>query len=359
MSMAKPLRAAIVGCGAIACGNDAQWLRQRESRPPLTHAGAYRVNPATTLVAAADVDRARLERFGRDWGVSALYADYRELLRKERVDMLSVCTPTALHAEVVAEAARLGVQAVFCEKPLASDPHEAWAALQACEESGTALAVNYFRRWNPTIEVLAGEFASGELGAIRRVNAFYARGIRNNGTHVLHLIHWLVGPIRAVQAVRFDALEDGDLSADALCLTEGEVPCFLHACHQADFNIFEVDILTDRARVRITENGRRIERYRVSQDPHYAQYTLLDSQPEVTLTAWQVCFSRVVDDLVACLGTGTAPRCGGREAYDALRVAAAIQTSAREGGRKMDVPSIAAPLSAPSGKPAGSAKGLV
>lgn len=349
--MGKPLRAAIVGCGAIACGNDAQWLHQPGARPPLTHAGAYRIHPATILVAAAEVDRARLEQFGRDWGVSALYSDYREMLWKEKVDILSVCTPPSFHAEMVSEAARLGVRAVFCEKPLAADPKEAQAALQACEDNGTVLAVNYLRRWNATLAEWARKLAAGDLGRIRRATASYTKGILTNGTHAIDLILWWVGPLKWVQTVGPVQCDNGDISVDALCLAEAGVPCYLQACRQEDFNILELDLLTDRGRIRLTENGRRIERYRAIQDPSYPQYSILESDPEVTLTAWQECLPRAVEDLIACLQKGTPPRCSGGEAYDALTVAAAIHASAREGGRRVEIASIGSPIQAASGHP--------
>lgn len=341
--MGKRLRAAIVGCGSIACGNDAEWLRSGGRTAPLTHAGAYRYNPNTVLVAAADVDRVRLEQFGRDWGVTALYTDYKEMMRREGLDILSVCAPSTLHARIIREASRHGLAAVFCEKPLAADPDEALAIIQACERSQTTLAVNYFRRWNATLEAWAGRLASGELGKIRRVNAYYTKGIVGNGTHVVDLLLWLVGRIRAVRALRSVTSQAGDLEVDALVLTETEVPCYLHACRQEDFNFLEIDLLTDRGRVRVTENGRRIEHYDVGQDPYYRQYTILNPEPDVTLTAWQDCLDLAVKDVVRCLAHGTKPKCGGREAYEALKVATAIQTSAREGGRVVEVSSIDMP----------------
>lgn len=335
--MADRLRTAIIGCGAIGCRNDRYWWRNKGEGFPLTHAGAYRANPTTALVAAADINQDRLEGFGQEWGVTALYSDFRKMLDKERVEVLSICTPTAWHAEMVREACVRGVRAVFCEKPLASDTREALAAIHACERSRIVLAVNYFRRWNATIEVVAGELASGSMGRIRRVNAFYTRGIRNNGTHALDLIHWLVGPIRTAQAVRFESFEDGDFSVDALCLSEGEVPCYLHACRQADFNIFEVDIMTDWVRLRITENGRRIERYEVKPDDSYEQYRILKATPQVITTAWEACFVRAVEDLITCVRTGGKPRCGSGEAYNALVVAEAIVRSAQCGGQQVSV----------------------
>lgn len=334
--MVKPLRAALVGCGAIACGNDEQWLRDLRLGLPLTHAGAYRSNPDITLVSGADVNRARAERFGADWGAAA-YTDYKEMLRREHPDILSVCTPPSLHAEMVFEACRHGVRVIFCEKPLAMNTDQALVAMRACEESHTVLAVNHFRRWNPTLEAWRERLVSGKLGVVRRVNAYYTRDIVENGTHAIDLIHWLIGPIRSVRAIRWWTTDNRHLMVDALCTAGTEIPCYLLACRQDDFNILELDILTDRGRVKLTQNARRIESHVVIPDPHYRQYLILSPDPVVTPTAWQDCLGRAVEELVHCFRTIGTPRCSGSEGYAALRVAEAIRTSAASEGRLLEL----------------------
>lgn len=342
--MARPLRVAIIGCGAVAGGDDAAWPRGTAERLPLTHAGAYRMSPFTTLVAAADVNAEQLARFGNDWGVTALYADYREMLRREKLDILSICTPPAVHAGIVVEACRAGLSGIFCEKPLADDPTEALAAWRACEQSGTMLAVNYFRRWNSTIAIWAGRLAAGELGTIRRATAYYTKGIVQNGTHAIDLLHWFVGRIENVQALRWAEERGNDLAVDALCLSETGVPCYLQACRQEDFNILEIELLTDQGRLRLAENGRRLEWQGVREDPYYARYRMLNAEATVVKTAWQDCFSLAVQELVESVERRIAPRCGGQEAYEAVVVAAAIRMSAREKGARIDVGTALAPV---------------
>lgn len=345
--MGKQFRAVLIGCGAIGCRNDTARLRSGIGLP-LSHAGAYRLHPEIELVAAADPDRDRLREFGEAWGVVALYPDYRELLMKEAVDLLSVCTPTPLHVEIVGEACGRGAKAVFCEKPLAATPGEALAVIRACKASGTILAVNYVRRWNPTLGALAARLAAGEFGEIRRATAYYTKGIANNGTHVVDLLGWFVGPIRSVRALRATQEDGGDLAADALCLTETGVPCYLQAYRQEDFNILELDLLTSCGRLRVAANGRRIEWYRAGPDPAYAQYRVLAADPEVTPTEWERCLSLAVEDLVTCLKAGGRPACEGAEACEALRVTSAILASHEEGGRTVELSEVEGAEPAPA-----------
>jgi len=336
--MDRRIRAGLIGCGVIGCGNDVEWLSSDgKAGAPLTHAGAYRRNADTDLVAAADIDQARLQQFGREWGVTALYTDYQDMLAKESLDVVSVCLPSELHGAVVRAASQRNLPAVLCEKPLATDPDEALGLLRDCERSKTILAVNYFRRWNATLEQWAARLASGELGQIRRANAYYTKGVVQNGTHAIDLLHWLVGRMASVQALHTSGERDGDMAVDALCLTEKGIPCYLQACRQEDSNVLEIDVLTDRGRVRVAENGRRIEHYTVKPDPYYRQYTILNAEPDVTETAWQDSLGRAVEDVLHCLATGAKPKCSGWDAYEALQVAAAVVASAWQDGRRVAI----------------------
>ncbi len=99
-------RAAIVGTGRIASTYDDEVTDRRdpafyqgEHRQaglytvlPVSHAGAFATTPGFRLVAAANRTEPKLRAFGERWGVRALYADFRAMLRDERPDVVSVCT---------------------------------------------------------------------------------------------------------------------------------------------------------------------------------------------------------------------------------------------------------------------------
>lgn len=342
--MARTYRVAVLGCGGIAGRNDSLrgWV---PGRAPLSHAGAFRSHPRTELVAAADPDPVRLEEFGRTWGIRALYADYRSLLQREAVEIISICAPTSLHARMVEDAVARGAKALLCEKPLAANLSEAVRASTAAHQHGVTLLVNYGRRWNAALRELAHELQRGAWGAVRRVSVYYPGGIVSNGTHALDLIRWLVGEIAVVKALSVLPHEQLDPPLDALCRTDSGVPCLLQSCNPADFSLLEMDILTERGRVRVSTNGRQIERARAEADPYFAGYRLL-STSEVRPTDWEEALMRTVEDLVECLESGRKPLCGGEEAVKALRAAAAVMLSARRDGA--EVPLASLPICVPS-----------
>ena len=75
------------------------------------HAVAYRCLPELArLVAVADVDKDRANAAKREHGFAEIYTDYRELLGRDNIDVVSICTPPHLHSRMVIEALDAGME---------------------------------------------------------------------------------------------------------------------------------------------------------------------------------------------------------------------------------------------------------
>jgi predicted dehydrogenase len=83
------------------------------------HARGYRAAPDAHLVALEDLNLDHARAFQEQHGGDAVYQNYREMLARERLDIVSICTWPHLHAEMVIACAEAGVRAVHCEKPMA------------------------------------------------------------------------------------------------------------------------------------------------------------------------------------------------------------------------------------------------
>lgn len=101
--MATGYRVGVIGCGNIA---------QR-------HAKAYQSVPGFDLVAGAEPNAETAQVFQENFAIPAMYADPEEMLQKESLDVVSVCTWHGLHAPQTLMAAAYGAKAVLCEKPMA------------------------------------------------------------------------------------------------------------------------------------------------------------------------------------------------------------------------------------------------
>lgn len=185
--------------GVIGAGRIASTIQDEiETGPfsfllPYSHAGAYAAHPATAVVAVADVNAERRDAFGERWGVERRYTDYREMLAQESLDLVSICVPTRVHAEVMMAVAGSGVRGVFMEKPIARTLREADAMIEAGERAGIATVVNHVRTFDPYYRRIRWLIESGAIGRVRGVMAHWHEGMSFGGSHLFDLLRSLLG----------------------------------------------------------------------------------------------------------------------------------------------------------------------
>ena len=191
-----PYRAGVIGCGTIGStmsddvlDSSARWLL------PFGHAACYQQMSRTTLVGGADVEAGRRRAFGKRWGVPTerVYADYRDLLERESLEVVSISTPSPLHAEAAMAAVEAGVKAIFLEKPIASNLADARRVVDACASAGIALSVNHTRRGDHTYRRARRLIDEGVIGHMHSLTAFQSGSLMFGGTHLFDTMNYLVG----------------------------------------------------------------------------------------------------------------------------------------------------------------------
>ncbi len=129
------------------------------------HVNGFREHPGVEVVAAADTDAQRLRSTGERLAIPALYASAKEMLRKEKLDIVSVATPNKFHKPLTLLALKAGCH-VLCEKPMAMNANEAREMLQAARRAGKRLMINFSFRFTPQSWALKKEVDSGFLGKV-------------------------------------------------------------------------------------------------------------------------------------------------------------------------------------------------
>ncbi len=223
-------RAAIIGVGRIGNSYDDEVVErqppsyyQGENRHtglyvihPINHAEAYQTTLGFTLVAAANRGREKLNAFGERRGVKALYSDFRQLLRDEHPDVVSVCTQSPEKAEITLAAAEAGVKAIIVEKALATSMAEADAMLAACERNGVLLAVNHPNRFSALVRQSKTLVEAGALGQLTGVTVHGGGGMLHVGTHTFDLMRYWAGDAVELYAQVPDYAPAQDLPARGL-----------------------------------------------------------------------------------------------------------------------------------------------
>jgi predicted dehydrogenase len=237
-------RAAIIGTGRIGSTYDDEVVDRHDPASyrgdlrhcglytvlPVNHAGAYATTPGFSLVAAANRGEGKLRAFGERWGVRALYTDFRELLRQERPDVVSVCTQSAEKAEVVVGAAGAGVRAIIVEKALATSMAEADAMLAACERHGATLVVNHPNRFSQVNRRAKELIDGGAIGTLGSVAGYASSGMLHVGTHTFDILRYWAGDVVEVDARIPNYAPDRDLAASGMLrFASGVVGFFDHA----------------------------------------------------------------------------------------------------------------------------------
>lgn len=272
--MSDVLSALIVGCGNIAGGYD----EARDGPEVLTHAGAYAANRRFAVTACVEPDAARRAAFMKRWNIPTGFADLAACGASGMAfDVASVCTPTAAHEAALEALLTLPVRAVFCEKPLTGDPARSRALAAAYAEAERPLAVNYMRRWMASMADLRAAIAEGKYGGVQSVVGHYAKGVVNCGSHMIDLLHFLIGPLtaRAVLRRQEDYSAD-DPTLDARLDGPGGVPVYLIGNDSRAFFTFEIDIMMTEGRVIIEDLGGAIRLRPVIANPLFPSYRGLD-----------------------------------------------------------------------------------
>ncbi|HYF48980.1 MAG TPA: Gfo/Idh/MocA family oxidoreductase [Planctomycetota bacterium] len=163
------------------------------------HAVGYQqVKQDCEIVACADIVRENGEAFAEMFGVpkNAVYTSYHDMLAKEKLDIVSICTWPKLHAQMAIDAAKHKPKAIFCEKPMAYNFGDCKRMHQVCVENGTQLCFNHQRRYGKPFRIARKLIEEGAIGKLQRVE-FCCGDIYDYGTHSFDLSGYLAGDINA------------------------------------------------------------------------------------------------------------------------------------------------------------------
>lgn len=207
-----------LGVGLISVG----WMGKMHSRAYTSLPLIYpELGVRSRLVRAADTAETG-RTYARDvLGYESVVADYHEVLADPEVDVVSICSPNFLHAEMGVAAARAG-KPFWIEKPVGRGVEDTRLVESAADEAGVITSIGFNYRNPPAVQRAKQLIDSGALGRITNIRGRYFGGFSSNPDdpltwrfvralsgsgvlgdlmgHLVDQIHYLVGPIAAVTA---------------------------------------------------------------------------------------------------------------------------------------------------------------
>jgi len=337
MSETEPtLKAAVIGLGFVGAGDQVSGdaIGQKVVNLDGTHAEALAAHARVQLVAGSSRNEGRRRSFEERLGVRKTYTDWREMLRAEELDIVSVATNSPFHAEITVGCAEAGVRAVLCEKPIATRLGDADRTVRACREHGTLLAVSHNRRWHPLWRSVRDEIRSGTIGDVSHAMVHWSGGrLGNVGTHWFDALRLLLGADAKAVSGRLDPVLGPDCRGPnyrdpggwgVVDFSSG-VKAFVHAPQNAKQPLLlrivgslgQVTLLGDEALIEQWDGQTRA----ISPPP--------DGPSSMELA---------VRDIVKCLTDGGRPACTGEDGLAALEIIIGIHVSDRLRGQWVDLP---------------------
>ena len=220
------IRIAIVGTGGIAHEHMKAYLALKDR---------------CRVMALVDIIPGKAKKFAEEFGLSCdTYEDHRDILTRQDIDLVDVCTPPYCHASITINALRSGKHAV-CEKPMAASLEECDDMLKARDESGKILSVIAQNRFRKPIRDLKALIDSGIAGPVRHaaIDSFWWRAHNyydlwwrgtwekegggctlNHAVHHIDMLGWMMGLPQRVTSVMANTAHDNaeveDLSVSVM-----------------------------------------------------------------------------------------------------------------------------------------------
>ncbi|SNX56863.1 predicted dehydrogenase [Streptomyces sp. TLI_55] len=334
----RRVRVAVIGTGAIA----------RDSHLPALAKLAE--EGETEVVAAVDIDATSVEDFCTAGGIPHAYTDLDRMLREQRPDLVTICTPPTLHREQSIAALRAGAW-VWCEKPPVPTLAD-YAAVEAEEgaESGPYSSIVFQHRFGSGTRHVSRLLAEGALGrplvahcqtTWYRDTAYYAvpwRGrwategggpAMGHGIHQMDLMLELLGPwseVRAMAARLVHDVETEDVSTALVRFENGAMATIVNSVLSPD-EVSRIRIDCERATVELTHlYGHSNANWHITPAvgvPGDEAAAWRDFGPDVPSSHLEQ-----LRELVVSMRAGERPRSSGADGRTSLELVAALYKSA-------------------------------
>jgi predicted dehydrogenase len=195
-------KGALVGIGIIGTGF------ARSTQLP-----AFKACEGARVVAIASGHRENAERVAREFDIEHVANDWREVIAREDIDLVSIVTPPVTHVEMTLAALDAG-KAVLCEKPMAMNAEEADAMRRRASERGVLALIDHELRFLPGRLKMREMLRRGEVGRVRHAKLHFRSDSRAStnrkwdwwsdagsgggalgaiGSHAVDAFRWLLG----------------------------------------------------------------------------------------------------------------------------------------------------------------------
>jgi predicted dehydrogenase len=217
-----------------------------------TQLPAFRACEGARVAAIASGHRENAEAAAREFDIPFVASDWREMVAREDVDIISIVTPPSTHAEIAIAALDAG-KSVLCEKPMAMNAEETEAMRQKARASGLLALIDHEMRFLPSRRLMREMIMSGEIGRVRHAKFVFrtdSRAVADKpwswwsderagggalgaiGSHAIDALRWLlfagVSSVSATLAAHVRERQDPSTGEPRAVTTDDEASLLLN-----------------------------------------------------------------------------------------------------------------------------------
>ena len=368
----RKLRVAIVGAGRMASSIDDEirehdtWLSLKRQLP-YSHAPCYRaLDHLVEMVAVCDPVEEKCRTLCERWDVPRYYVDYREMIERERPDIVSIAVPASLHAEIAVFAMEHGARGIYCEKAMCCSLAEADAIARCAERHDAKFMLGAQRRHHPNFRRAREIITSGEIGELVGVYSWIEGALLHTLSHLADNSLYLAGDVAPVSVYgvltglrprsALDEIEARRVASDLQYDAEakrwsGDPGCSTFTARLSDgtflvhmpaFMDVRWEAVCTNGYVRIVDNNDTLQLYRRRGKTYsFDRVELAPTEPASSHLG-------LVRDLVACVTEGGVPLANETVGRYGMEILMGVAQSHLAGGREVRIDEIDREMSIPS-----------
>ena len=338
-----------------------------KSQLPYSHAPCYReVEDEVEMVAVCDLDEEKCRTFCERWNVPRHYTDYREMIEREKPDIVSVAVAASMHADMAIFAMEHGARGIYCEKAMCCSLEEADRIVECARKHDAKFMLGAQRRHHPNFKKAREIIVSGEIGELVGIYSWIEGALLHSLSHLADNSLYLAGDVAPVSvygvltglrtAESMDNIEarrvaanldyDPDTkrwSGDPGCSTyTARLQNGVFLIHLPAFMDVRWEAVCSNGYVRIVDNNDTIQLYK----RHGKTYTFdrVDPAPIGPASSHLA----LVRDLVTCVRHGGTPLANEEVGRYGMQILMGAAQSHLQGNREVDVSDIDRQMYIPS-----------
>ena len=344
----KKFKTGIIGLGRVAFLLENDPLRSS----PCTHAGAYNLNNQIIISAGSDLIKENRIEFNSRYGAN-IYKNHIEMLKKENLDIVSICAYAPERKQMIKDCIEYGVKALWCEKAIATCLSDADEIAKLCKKHNTVFLLNHIRRWYSSYRTAKDLIDDNSIGTLRSLSCIFSGNLLHTGTHAFDILqmfagdplwvtgnldNWSINKYKTVSGYKHHSVKEkiNDFGGSGYIQFKNEVYATVHG-EGKDYFIFEIDVIGSKGRIKLRNDGPP-QLYKTAKSKFHSGMTELN---EITwkenyspVNPWQL----VVEDLIDSITNQKETKNNADTGKTALEIAIGIFTSGLNNSEKVYFP---------------------